>query len=132
LPEPDETAPLAIGGAPDRDPHIIPTLMASVVAAEAGWRTMNLGPSTPFHTFQDACEAYEPELMWMALKSRIPKNSRKDFVDLVSDLAATGTTVALGGRAVAEVDAKWPKGVHVLSSMTDLSGLVVNLRNHNR
>ena len=132
LPDSEETAPLAVGGAPDRDPHILPSLMASVVAAEAGWRTINLGPATPFHTFRDAAEEHEPDLIWIAAKSRVPRNAWEELVALTSDLAASGTVVALGGHAVVGAAVRWPKGVHVLTSMSDLSGLMANLRPHRR
>ena len=48
LPLPEARALRAVGGGPEGDPYVIPSLAAAAVLAEAGYRTSNLGPNTPF------------------------------------------------------------------------------------
>ncbi|MCU0689187.1 MAG: B12-binding domain-containing protein, partial [Phycisphaerales bacterium] len=47
LPARREGAPVALGGAGDSDPYMIPSLCAAVSLAEIGFNEVNLGPMTP-------------------------------------------------------------------------------------
>lgn len=118
---PADDAPLAIGGSPPHDPHILPSLMVSAVLREAGWRTMNMGPNTPVHALADACEVHQPDLVWIAIKSRLNSTDLEDLVGLCETLDASGIEVIVGGREVERTHAEWPETVRLLLTMTDLS-----------
>ena len=67
-----ETAPVAIGGAPPGDPYLVPSLCAALSLLGDGWRTANLGPSSPSRS----CEPpqCEPKPNWFgSVSSNLPK-----------------------------------------------------------
>lgn len=121
LGEPDADAPLAIGAAPSDDPHIIPNMMASTVLLEAGWRTMNLGPNTPAHAIRDAVSINRPELVWLAVKSKMSSATLDDLYGLCSELDAEGIVVVAGGAEVERTRKGWPSSVHLALTMSDLA-----------
>ncbi len=117
---PGEDAPLAIGGAPAGDQHIIPSQMVAAVMAEAGWRSMNMGPNTPIHAILDACEMHQPDLVWIAIKSRISSRDLEELFQLCISLDEQGIEVVVGGREVERTHADWPENVNLVLTMTDL------------
>jgi excisionase family DNA binding protein len=118
---PADDAPLAIGAAPLKDPHIIPSQMASTVLQEAGWRTLNMGPATPPHAIVDACEAHEADLVWLAVKSKLSSRDLEALREMCLTLQESGITVVAGGREVERTAAQWPVGVQQILTMTDLA-----------
>jgi methanogenic corrinoid protein MtbC1 len=121
LGEQDHNAPLAIGGAPANDPHIIPSLMASTVLIEAGWRTMNLGPDTPVFAIRDAVQTHKPELVWLAVKTKLESATLLELTELCSELTNNGIRVALGGTEIERTRESWPSAIEIASSMTELA-----------
>jgi excisionase family DNA binding protein len=101
LPTPPESAPLALGGAPEGDPYLLPTMMAELTLAEMGWRTVNLGPNTPVESFGEAIDRHRPRLVWLSITSLSPRPAFFDGYPRVFEAAeADGTRVALGGQGV--------------------------------
>lgn len=117
---PDDGAPLAVGGAPQNDPHIIPSQMVSTTLVDSGWRTINMGPNTPVHAVSDAVEMYHPDLVWLAVKSQLQGRDLTDLVKLAEDLLHERIVVVVGGREVERTRDEWPDDVRMLFSMTDL------------
>jgi excisionase family DNA binding protein len=101
LPVPPDSAPLALGGAPEGDPYLLPTMMAELTLAELGWRTVNLGPNTPVASFRHAIDRYAPRLVWISITSLSP---RPAFVEgdppLFEAAESRGIRVALGGQGL--------------------------------
>jgi excisionase family DNA binding protein len=101
LPVPPDSAPVALGGAPEGDPYLLPTMMAELTLAEAGWRTVNLGPNTPVASFRQAIDRHAPRLVWISVTSLSP---RPDFFEgyppLFEAAEARGIRVALGGQGL--------------------------------
>ncbi|NNE35927.1 MAG: excisionase family DNA-binding protein [Rhodothermales bacterium] len=118
---PDDDAPLAIGAAPLKDPHIIPSQMASAVFQEAGWRTINMGPATPPHAILDACEAHEADAVWLAVKSRLGSRDLESLSEMCSTLNEKGVKIIAGGREVERTGSLWPDNVQQIFTMTDLA-----------
>ncbi len=101
LPTPPESAPLALGGAPEGDPYLLPTMMAELTLAEMGWRTVNLGPNTPVESLGEAIDRHRPRLVWLSITSLSPRPAFFDGYPRVFEAAeAGGTRVALGGQGV--------------------------------
>jgi MerR family transcriptional regulator, light-induced transcriptional regulator len=95
--------PIAIGGAPEGDHYILPTLLAKMTLIEAGWNALNIGPNTPADSFRLAFDSHRPKLLWLCV-SHIENESRfeADFSNLFREARSHGIPIALGGRALPE------------------------------
>jgi methanogenic corrinoid protein MtbC1 len=101
LPIPAESAPMALGGAPEGDPYLLPTLMAELTLVEMGWRTINLGPDTPAESFLQAMDRYRPHLVWLSITSLSPRPGFFDgYPRLFEAAESRGIRVALGGQGL--------------------------------
>lgn len=67
IPEPQATAPLAIGATPECDPYMLPTFMVAVVLRQAHWRSQSLGSRIPFDSLLAAIEKMKPQLFWLSV-----------------------------------------------------------------
>lgn len=67
IPPADETAPRALGGAPQCDPYTLPTAMAEIVLRQAGWRAESLGARLPFRTLAAAIRDEQPHIFWLSV-----------------------------------------------------------------
>lgn len=101
LPVPPESAPLALGGAPEGDPYLLPTMMAELTLAEMGWRTINIGPNTPIDSFVEAIRVHGPQLVWLSVTSLSPRPAFVDGYPRMFEAAeAGGVRVAVGGQGL--------------------------------
>ena len=101
LPVPPESAPLALGGAPEGDPYLLPTMMAELTLAEMGWRTINIGPNTPIDSFVEAIRVHGPQLVWLSVTSLSPRPAFVDGYPRMFEAAeARGVRVAVGGQGL--------------------------------
>ena len=101
MPAPSETAPLALGGAPEDDPYILPTLMAELTLRELRWRTLNLGPDVPAASFGEAIARHHPRLVWISITSNPLAPTFLANYPLAYEAArAHGAAVILGGQGL--------------------------------
>jgi excisionase family DNA binding protein len=99
LPTPPAEALLALGGTPEGDPSLLPSLMAELTLAEAGWRAVNLGPDTPVASLCRAVESYRPRLIWISLTSHgVPPRFEQEYPRLRQAARAVGAAVMVGGQ----------------------------------
>ncbi|CAN5906297.1 excisionase family DNA-binding protein [soil metagenome] len=89
---------VAVGGAPEDDPYLLPTFLVASVAASAGMRAVNLGPSTPVHAFEAAIAEHKPSLVWLSLSTPVPSTRIGELAAFIARVSPK-ITVALGGRA---------------------------------
>ncbi len=93
--------PIAVGGAPEGDPYLLPTLLAQLVLLDAGWEAVNLGPNTPLPSLARSVGELRPRLLWLSVSYL--ENST-DFLRRYKDLyriaEQQGVPVALGGQAL--------------------------------
>lgn len=112
-------APVAVGGALSGDPYLVPSLMASTVLAELGYRDHNLGPETPLAALEHAIERYRPRLAWLAMSVPPPADLARAVTHLASTLASRGGALVVGGRGVPALGE--PPGLVRVGSMAELA-----------
>lgn len=129
LPASAEETPLALGAAPAGDPYFIPSQMAALVAADAGFRECNLGPETPFEVLQRAVVDQRPRLVWVAMSVSPlePRTVAAEVVALAKLVEGQGGVLALGGRGVSALAGTAAPGLQRLGSMGELGALARGL-----
>lgn len=116
-------APVALGGAVEGDPYLLPSVMASVVLADAGFRAFNLGPDVPSAVLLAGVRVYAPVLVWRSATilgaGRAIASERRSIGRLPSDHRPE---LVVGGRGASPVELRRAGGVQRLSSMAELAG----------
>lgn len=123
LPTPPAHAPCAVGGAPPGDPYLLPSIMASMVLCEAGWRTVNLGPNTPWASMVTAVEQMSARLLWIAVSAPLPLSQTQVALPHLALVRSKGVQITVGGRRADTLDLS-NTGAEALASLTDLQYLV--------
>lgn len=99
--EPDR--PVAVGGAPEGDPYLLPTLLAQFVLLDAGWEAINLGPNTPLPSLLKAVRELRPRLLWLSASYLAdPAQFIAAYLEFYRSAEAQGIPVAVGGQALEE------------------------------
>ncbi len=122
LPAVEENATVALGGAPESDPYLIPSAMAGMVLCEAGYRDINYGGRTPLHLLGEAAVEHDAALVWISITA--PPDQRKlrrQIADLAKHLAEKNIMLVLGGRHAGEVFPEGFVNVLIVNSMAELS-----------
>jgi methanogenic corrinoid protein MtbC1 len=102
LAEAEENALSAMGAAPQEDPYLLPTLMASLVLHEAGFDETNLGPNTPVDVLTDSVEDEQPELVWLAITNPIrSRRHHREIEHLAEAVSSYGGLFLIGGQNAA-------------------------------
>jgi MerR family transcriptional regulator, light-induced transcriptional regulator len=114
------SAPVAMGGAHPTDPYVLPTAMAALVLADAGYRPTNFGPLTPVSLLPRIASEHAARLIWISLSVPPTASFTDDLVKLCQQVRKAGTQVVLGGRCALEVDLSGCPNAQVLASMSEL------------
>ncbi len=116
------TAPLAIGGAPEGDPYLLPSNMVSAVMAEAGCRDMNFGPQTPLDLLAAAARDQGASMVWLSLSTDADSAKLSRSVkDLAEELSALNASLLVGGAKVESLGIRPSGHVHVMRTMAELA-----------
>lgn len=120
LPDLRSDAPVAIGGGVADDPYLVPSLMASVVLTDCGYRAINLGPHTPNNVLLTAVAKYQPALIWRSLTGKIDAEivgaGLRDLATKLGDVP-----LVVGGRHAPASVLVAGQSVHEVGSMCELA-----------
>lgn len=116
-------APVAVGGAVEGDPYILPSVMTAVVLADVGFRSLNLGPHVPSAAIFAAAQLYPPTLVWRssAIAGSGPalRREARHFSALAGDRRPD---FVVGGAGFATSELPRGAAVQRLHSMSELAG----------
>lgn len=124
------SAPVALGGALEDDPYLLPSMMAAAVLGEAGFNDMNLGPLTPIDSLIRAAEECRPRLVWVSLsiaRDEHAARARAELRRLAARLTPHATPLVIGGRGVGDPAQHRRPNVHVVGSMAELAAFARGL-----
>ena len=124
---PPRTASVAIGGSPEGDHYLIPTLAAATTLREAGYRDRNYGANTPLPLLADAARKQETRIVWISISAKVEAPLRDQLARLADELAPTGATLVIGGR-LSEGLAPIAANVRTLATMAELSAFATASR----
>lgn len=116
--EPPSDAPIAIGGAPEDDPYLLPTFLAATVIAASGMRAVNIGPDTPIGAMQAAVAHHAPRLVWISASSPLPAQQAREIATWIATVPSS-TIVLVGGRESGRVAREG--NVRICESMASLA-----------
>lgn len=126
--QPADDAAIAVGGAPEGDPYVLPSLMASVVLSDVGFRAVNLGPNTPLDVLSDSAFELNARLVWIAATSILPKTAIESALSPLFDgLAAKKIHLVVGGRASRRFETIGGTHGHRFASMSEMAGFAQGL-----
>ena len=128
---PGENAPYATGGAAPDDPYILPSLIASVVLAENGFKSVNLGPNCPLNTIKQSVEQTNSKITWLTVSvAKNPDQMNSDIMELSDTLKSLGSTLTVGGREASRLGLD-PAHITMCNSMSDFERIttMVNATN---
>jgi excisionase family DNA binding protein len=102
-PPSDRVFPRAIGGAPEHDHYLLPTLLAQLTLLDCGWHAVNLGPHTPPSALDAAVQEFSPRLLWLSATHLVHV---EDFLTQFNQFARKwqqqGIIIVVGGQALTE------------------------------
>lgn len=126
LPEAQVDMPVAVGGAPDDDIYLVPSLAAATVLSAEGINAINLGANTPLRSLQAAVNEYEPTLVWLSIS--VPPSQPGSFAEeldrLDANLGERRVKLIIGGRCARQIRLTPPHHAFITSTMSELVAFV--------
>jgi excisionase family DNA binding protein len=129
LPSAEDRALLALGGAPQGDPYLLPTMMAAAVLADEGFRDVDFGANTPVELLAKEAIDRGASLVWLSISALDePKLRTAAIKRLAGTLAKHRVELVLGGRRAAECAPRDAPNVTLIASMSELAGFARGMK----
>jgi len=120
IPEPTENAPKAIGGAPQDDPYLLPSLMASLVLHASGYAETNLGANTPLDVLTDYVEDERPNLVWLSISTPLRSRQQTREIDLLAKtIESYGGVLFIGGMNAATYNSTFAQTCRTMRELNE-------------
>jgi methanogenic corrinoid protein MtbC1 len=122
IPPAGARGPVAIGGSPSNEFYAIPSLAASIVLAEAGFRDINYGPNTPPLLLAAAATQHDARLVWFSISTADrDRTLQRQLRALARRIAPRGATLVVGGNHAYPHVPRGEPNVVEMQSMAELS-----------
>ncbi len=122
LPTTPDSAPLAIGAAPEGDPYLVPSLMVSTVLAEAGMRVFNYGANTPIELLGSEALQTGAKLVWVSISAVDDVRKLSNQVKkLAAKMSENQIKLVIGGHASGELAIRNMPNIYAMRSMSELA-----------
>lgn len=124
-----QEAAVAIGGAGPDDPYQLPSLMASTVLLECGYRDVNLGANVPEETLLRAVKQHTPRpvLAWLSVSVAMERQALASYASRLSTVChEIGAKLVVGGRGAGSLDLAdiaHARSTHLVSSMCEFASM---------
>lgn len=123
FPKPLDDSLVAVGGAPEKDPFMLSSMMVSTVLADLGYKAVNLGPNTPIDVISQAAIDLDAQLAWLSLTAPLPKPPvNAALTKAANQLGRHKTQLVLGGQVAGRYQLPDGKHVHAFQSLSELAG----------
>lgn len=121
-------APISVGGAPDKEVSILPSIAAATVLKSTGMTAVNLGAQTPVDALIQAAEEYNARLIWVSVTHASNADSILRYLNTLAEASTSmGTSIIIGGRMVEHLKLSAPRAIHVGRSMSELAAFARGL-----
>lgn len=128
LPKPDDSAPLAIGGAAAGDQYSLGTTMAELVLRDTNWNAISLGDNLPFETISIAIQQHRPKLVWLSCSFIADESTFLTAYQELYDEHSPNVAFVVGGFALTDSIRRQMQYSAFCDSMQHLEGFASTLR----
>jgi excisionase family DNA binding protein len=115
--------PLAIGASPEDDPYLLAGMLVQLTMAEAGWKSVFLGPNMPLSSLALAAETEKPRLVFLSASYLADRDKfRQEYLELHRRCRAVNAGIVLGGQAIDEqlrTELPWAFCGHSMGQLVD-------------
>jgi len=128
LPQPEEAAPLSLGGGSEGDPYSLPTMMVGATLAELGFRDINFGPNTPVELLGTEAIERGAKMVWLSVTAPAdPKRLGTQIIKLLEKLSGAGIQLVLGGQRHGVLNLAGAEKLTLVDSMSELAAFARGL-----
>ena len=125
---PRKSRVVAVGGAPEDDPYVLPSLMVTTVLADVGYKAVNLGPNTPLDVISQSAEERHTKLAWVSFTAPLPKTKVDALLEkAVKQLRRRKVHLVIGGQTATKYKFPSNRNLHAFSSLSEMAGFAKSL-----
>jgi excisionase family DNA binding protein len=128
LPAARNSKVVALGGAPENDPYVLPSLMVTTVLTDVGFTAVNLGPNTPLDVISQSAEQRHTKLAWVSFTAP-PKRTKVDALveNTAKQLRRKKVHLVIGGQSASKCKLPANRYLHAFPSLSEMAGFAKSL-----